>query len=255
MSKKTKNNSTQNKPEEYFTLDEVSRNLNIPVSTVFDYGIRGHLTIHTLTIEGDHIIVPSVDLQQFNNNPCARIDISKLNRKVDYYDEYYYPYHAIPNQPAPKIYVSSKTLRIHEKKFTALKNKLNINNAKALKPAKSGAANFNDVKLEIDVDEQGRPYYDAYVSANNGKREKLDLEPRFIEPLNLLAKAVSCGTGDVSNNDINKVCNDGASKVKLVVIRAFKKIIGSRAKGIIETKHGISRKLKIPKKNITFRKS
>jgi len=153
-----------------------------------------------------------------------------------------------------KIVVSIKTLRIHERNLTDLKNKLKIKNTKVLKSVKKGGANFDDVKLRIVVNnnKSSCPVYDAYVSTKNSNYKKLSLEPRFVESLYLLAKAVHDGKDYVSNYDIKEKCNDGANKVKLEIIKAFEVFIKERAQDIIGTKHGIGKVLKIPKKNITI---
>jgi hypothetical protein len=123
---------------------------------------------------------------------------------------------------------------------------------------KGKEVSFDDVKLKISADNLGHALDEAFVSVNNGKKEKLDLVSRFIEGLHSLAEAVKENKLDgwVFNKDLDKTCSDSPDKLKYEIIKAFGKItgIGKRAKGIISIKHGAAKKLNIPKKNISFKR-
>ncbi len=131
---------------------------------------------------------------------------------------------------------------------------ISLDKAKKVK-AKGEKYTFDDVKLEMSVDDTGVPLFDAIVSANGVNKEKLPLESRYLEPLHLLAKTVKDDKNDgrVYNKDLDRTCNEGSNKAKYEIIKAFKKKIGKRAKGIIETKHSMGKRLLIPKKNIKFK--
>ncbi len=120
--------------------------------------------------------------------------------------------------------------------------------------AEGKKVNFDDVKLEISVDNTDAPLFDAIVSANGVDREKLPLEPGYLEPLHLLAynKKHNISDGWVFNKDLDRTCNKESIKAKYEIKKAFKKIIGKRAEGIISVRYSSAKKLNIPKKNIKF---
>lgn len=123
---------------------------------------------------------------------------------------------------------------------------------------KEETGNFNDVKLEMSVDSSGSIILDVIVSSKDVTNEKLTLEDRFLAPLRLLAKTVQNDVNDgwVYNNDLHEECKgETVAKIKFTLIQAFKKIIGKRAEGIINKKHGSAKKLMLPKKNIKIKRT
>ncbi len=189
--------------------------------------------------------------------------INNLNCKLgDEEDTYYYKKLAIviekrkKNDPASGNWLVAYTYNPNDIPDQFRNQFVNISlDSEVKKIRKVKKDTFDDVKLEISVDSTDTPLFDAIVSANGVNKEKLPLESRYLEPLHLLAKTVKDDKNDgrVYNKDLDRTCNEGSNKAKYEIIKAFKKKIGKRAKGIIETKHSMGKRLLIPKKNIKFK--
>ncbi len=193
--------------------------------------------------------------------------INNLNCKLgDEEDTYYYKKLAIviekrkKNDPASGNWLVAYTYNPNDIPDQFRNQFVNISLdsevKKIRKVKKEKIVSFDDVKLEISADNTGHALDEAFVSVNKGKREKLDLDSRFIEGLHSLAEAVKENKPDgwVFNKDLDRICNEGSNKAKYEIKEAFKKIIGKRAKGIISIKQRVAKKLNIPKKNIKFKR-
>lgn len=142
---------------------------------------------------------------------------------------------------AEKVLKNLEDIRSKKKKLSHIKAKEDI---------------FSNIELEVIIEDRGNfinSIINAYVSPdNNGKKEKLSLEARFLPIVYLLAKGAKNG-GFVYNSDLKKVYKD-VNEAKSKIVKAFIKIIGSRAKYVIEIEHGIGKRLMIPKRNIIIKK-
>ncbi len=204
----------------------------------------------TNTIQYPALWLNSLNRNVYVANDDIRVFLKKLKGKFS--NEYNHPYYPIA------IIISFTHCKVPDKFREDFEGEF-VEVPKEVGSRKKGKikekVSFGDVNLEITVDPRGHPLFDALVSVCKGEQEKLPLEDRFIEPLYLLAKTVKDDNEDgwVYNEDLKRTCSEEVNQITHNIIKAFKKVIGKRAKDIISKKHGVAKKLNIPKKNIKLK--